>query len=397
MSDDDCPDLIAARVPVCILTGFLGSGKTTLLNYILTQDHKLKIAVIVNEFEFGRSIEKGLTMKSAHKSDDEWLELNNGCLCCTAKTQTVLALENLIAKQGSLDLIMIETSGLADPSPIANTFWQDDALQSNIYLAGIITVVDCMNIRQYLQGNRIREARQQLLAADKLLLNKSDLLGSNDADDVTERDAVEKAVRDVNPFAPITFTSFSRIAPESLRTILKLNTTDRSALTEYLTAKAASMQAVAANHGHSLDLTVVQLEMRDRHVPSKKKLDEMVALLLDDADDESEDIDSAAMQLAKRGRIEECDDNDAHSLAVDAAGGGRGNRFGRIVRVKAAVRVGEDPTSYMQVQSIGDTFETIIMAGAAGGLPEHTSRFLILGDMLKQDQIKDHIEKYFVA
>ncbi|KAG8338924.1 hypothetical protein TRVL_10249 [Trypanosoma vivax] len=119
MSDDECPELVSARVPVTILTGFLGSGKTTLLHYVLSAEHSLRIAVIVNEFEFGKSIEKGLTLKSSQKPDDEWLELNNGCMCCTAQTQTVKALEGLMQSKGTFDLVLVETSGLADPAPVA--------------------------------------------------------------------------------------------------------------------------------------------------------------------------------------------------------------------------------------------------------------------------------------
>ncbi|KAH8617847.1 CobW HypB UreG nucleotide binding domain [Trypanosoma vivax] len=145
MSDDECPELVSARVPVTILTGFLGSCKMTLLHYVLSAEHSLRIAVIVNEFEFGKSIEKGLTLKSSQKPDDEWLELNNGCMCCTAQTQTVKALEGLMQSKGTFDLVLVETSGLADPSPVAAMFWQDESLCGSLYLSSNITVVDAKN------------------------------------------------------------------------------------------------------------------------------------------------------------------------------------------------------------------------------------------------------------
>ena len=252
-SDDECPELIDAKVPVVVLTGFLGSGKTTLLQYILTQDHGLKIAVIVNEFEFGRSIEKGLTMKSSEKEDDEWLELNNGCLCCTAKTQTVLALENLIAKQGSLDLILIETSGMADPAPIAAMFWQDDALQSCLVLAGIITVVDSLHILQYLDTDQYHEASQQLLVADKIIFNKTDLVPEE-----ARMQEIVRRVAAINPVAEREFTSFSRIS--DLKHILSMNTTD-SDVAHYLEQKRGAVEQATATHGHTVEITSTHFEI----------------------------------------------------------------------------------------------------------------------------------------
>lgn len=347
--DDDCPELIDAKVPVVILTGFLGSGKTTLLQYILTQPHQLKIAVIVNEFEFGRSIEKGLTMKSSEKEDDEWLELNNGCLCCTAKTQTVLALENLIAKKGSLDLILIETSGLADPAPVAAMFWQDDALQSALYLAGIITLVDCKNIVSYLGTDQYKEASQQLLVADRIVFNKLDLLGASASDEAAVEAAreVEKAkvvetVQRINPVAEYLFTSFSRI--DDLRAILSLNTTNEDVV-DYVNRKKDAVAAAEATHGHTSGITTLCVEIAPGEdgamvLPSKLAADALYAKLL------------------------------YHG----------GEEAFTLVRSKAAVWIGESAADARpwQIQSIGDLFDVVPMASASG-LPHLTSRFLILG------------------
>ncbi|XP_030852725.1 COBW domain-containing protein 1-like [Strongylocentrotus purpuratus] len=153
-SDDECPDLIpvpvrpevndepACKIPVTIITGFLGAGKTTLLNYILTEQHEKKIAVILNEFGAGSAVEQSMSIGQSGELYEEWLELRNGCLCCSVKDNGVQAIENLMKKRGKFDYILLETTGLADPGPIASIFWLDDELGSEIYLDGIITVID---------------------------------------------------------------------------------------------------------------------------------------------------------------------------------------------------------------------------------------------------------------
>lgn len=229
LDDDECPNLISAKVPVTILTGFLGSGKTTLLHYVLTAEHQLRIAVIVNEFEFGKTIEKGLTLKSSEKDDDEWVELKNGCMCCSAQSQTIAALENLIQTKGTFDLILVETAGLADPGPVAGLFWQDEAVCGNLFLSGIITVVDAVNIFRYLSDAEVtREATRQIAIADKILLNKCDLVEEKD------RFSVRSAIEKLNPSAEIMETQFSKVS--NLREVLFMDTTRSlpSTLTDHL-------------------------------------------------------------------------------------------------------------------------------------------------------------------
>ncbi|CCD19799.1 hypothetical protein, conserved in T. vivax, partial [Trypanosoma vivax Y486] len=238
---DECPELVSARVPVTILTSFLGSGKTTLLYYVLSAEHSLRIAVIVNEFEFGKSIEKGLTLKSSQKPDDEWLELNNGCMCCTAQTQTVKALEGLMQSKGTFDLVLVETSGLADPAPVAAMFWQDESLCGSLYLSGIITVVDAKNLCKYLSDHDVSaEATRQVLMADRVVLNKCDIATEE------EQGAAVHASKHINPVFQVVRSSFSRL--ENLRDILMLNTT---------------RQAMELSHLHALgpsSITAVSLE-----------------------------------------------------------------------------------------------------------------------------------------
>lgn len=163
--DEEAPDLVevgnAVRVPVTILTGYLGAGKTTLLNYILTQEHNKKIAVILNEFGEGSSMEKSLNISQDGDLFEEWLELRNGCLCCSVKDNGVKAIENLMKKRGKFDYILLETTGLADPGPIAALFWMDKQLESEIYLDGIITVLDSKYAQKNITEKKTGERGQR--------------------------------------------------------------------------------------------------------------------------------------------------------------------------------------------------------------------------------------------
>uniref|UniRef100_A0A8C0C750 COBW domain-containing protein 2 n=1 Tax=Balaenoptera musculus TaxID=9771 RepID=A0A8C0C750_BALMU len=157
-AEEDCPELVpiktkqreekeetsgpGAKIPVTIITGYLGAGKTTLLNYILTEQHSKRIAVILNEFGEGSALEKSLAVSQGGELYEEWLELRNGCLCCSVKDSGLRAIENLMQKKGKFDYILLETTGLADPGAVASMFWVDAELGVDIYLDGIITVVD---------------------------------------------------------------------------------------------------------------------------------------------------------------------------------------------------------------------------------------------------------------
>nr|XP_033780929.1 COBW domain-containing protein 3 isoform X3 [Geotrypetes seraphini] len=169
--EEDCPELIpidertsqqALKIPVTIITGYLGAGKTTLLNYILTEQHNKRIAVILNEFGEGSALEKSLAVSQAGELYEEWLELRNGCLCCSVKDNGLKAIENLMQKKGKFDYILLETTGLADPGAVASMFWIDAELGSDIYLDGIISVVDAKYGLQHLTevkaGGLINEA-----------------------------------------------------------------------------------------------------------------------------------------------------------------------------------------------------------------------------------------------
>merc|ERR1711939_29658 len=147
------------KVPITIVTGYLGAGKTTLMNYILNEQHGKKIAVILNEFGDSIDIEKSLTVNKGGEKVEEWLEVGNGCICCSVKDSGVNAIESLMEKKGAFDYILLETTGLADPGNIAPLFWVDEGLGSTIYLDGIVTLVDAKNILKSL-NEPVEEAIQ---------------------------------------------------------------------------------------------------------------------------------------------------------------------------------------------------------------------------------------------
>lgn len=184
--DEEVPDLVLApsditkKVPVTILTGFLGAGKTTLLTHILTASHGKRIAVIENEFSSGLGIE-GMIAKSGvdGASLNGFFELNNGCICCSVKDSLLSTLEQLVLHKDKFDYIIIETTGVANPGPIISTFWADDGMDSCLKLDGVVCVVDSFHIERNLSDASIsRDVSMQISYADRILLNKSDTVSS---------------------------------------------------------------------------------------------------------------------------------------------------------------------------------------------------------------------------
>ena len=188
----------AARIPVTVLTGYLGSGKTTLLNRILTENHGKRYAVIVNEFG-----EIGIDNDLIVESDEEIYEMNNGCICCTVRGDLIRVVQGLMRRPGRFDAIIVETTGLADPVPVAQTFFMDDDVRAKTVLDAVVALVDAKHLPLRLKDSR--EAEDQIAFADVVLINKTDLVTPE------ELATVEATVRAINPHAVMHRTERSSI------------------------------------------------------------------------------------------------------------------------------------------------------------------------------------------
>jgi G3E family GTPase len=178
------------RIPVTVLTGFLGAGKTTLMNRILSEKHGKRIAVIENEFG-----EIGIDHELVINADEEIFEMNNGCICCTVRGDLIRILGNLMKRRNRFDYILVETTGLADPGPVAQTFFMDRELESQMRLDGIVTMVDAKHLSRHIDSSR--EAQEQVAFADFIVINKIDLVSA------AELDALERRLQSMNATARI--------------------------------------------------------------------------------------------------------------------------------------------------------------------------------------------------
>ena len=191
------------KTPVTVLTGYLGAGKTTLLNRILSEDHGKRYAVIVNEFG-----EVGIDNDLIVGADEEVFEMNNGCVCCTVRGDLIRVLSGLMKRKGKFDAIIVETTGLADPGPVAQTFFVDDDVRAKAQLDSVTTVVDAKHLPLRLADSH--EAVEQIAFADQIILNKTDLVSTD------ELAAVEAQIRRINPLAPIHRAQRSNVPLEAV-------------------------------------------------------------------------------------------------------------------------------------------------------------------------------------
>ena len=211
------------QIPVTVLTGYLGSGKTTLLNRILSENHGKRYAVIVNEFG-----EIGIDNDLIVESDEEIYEMNNGCVCCTVRGDLIRVVEGLMRRPGRFDAIVVETTGLADPVPVAQTFFMDDDVRSKTKLDAVVALVDAKHLPLRLKDSR--EAEDQIAFADVVVLNKTDLVNDD------ELRQVEATIRAINPTAKIHRTTRASVA-----------------LDQVLDRGAFDLQRVLADDPHFLD------------------------------------------------------------------------------------------------------------------------------------------------
>ncbi|KAK4765763.1 hypothetical protein SAY86_026853 [Trapa natans] len=205
ISTADLPEDSDFTVGVTVITGYLGAGKSTLVNYILNSQHGKRIAVILNEFGEEIGVERAMINEGEGGAlVEEWVELANGCVCCTVKHSLVQALEQLVQMKQRLDHILLETTGLANPAPLASVLWLDEQLESSVKLDSIITVVDAKNLRMQLQGHNdsssFPEAFHQIAFADVVILNKVDMVLSEGTDTL---EGLEKEIHNINSIAEI--------------------------------------------------------------------------------------------------------------------------------------------------------------------------------------------------
>jgi len=210
----------ANRIPVTVLTGFLGSGKTTLLNRILTESHGQRIAVIENEFG-----EIGVDQELVINAEEEIFEMNNGCICCTVRGDLIRILGNLMQRRDKFDRIVLETTGLANPGPVAQTFFVDEDMRKEFSLDGIVTMIDARHFAQQLQDNE--EVLTQVAFADVIVLNKVDLVSAE------ELDALEQRLRGINAIARILRSAPNQRAAVPVPAVLGIGGFDLARALEY--------------------------------------------------------------------------------------------------------------------------------------------------------------------
>jgi G3E family GTPase len=222
------------KIPVTVLTGYLGAGKTTLLNRILTEDHGKKFAVIVNEFG-----EIGIDNDLVVGADEEVFEMNNGCICCTVRGDLIRIIEGLMKRRGKFDAIIVETTGLADPAPVAQTFFVDQDVSEKARLDAVVTVADAKWLSARLKD--APEAKNQIAFADVIILNKTDLVS---AEELAE---VEGRIRAINPYAVLHRTQRAAVP---LDAVLGRNAFD---LERILEIEPAFLETDDDHHHHDHD------------------------------------------------------------------------------------------------------------------------------------------------
>ncbi len=235
-----------AKIPVTVLTGYLGAGKTTLLNRILSEPHGKKFAVIVNEFG-----EIGIDNELVVNADEEVFEMNNGCICCTVRGDLVRIIDGLMRRKGKFDAIIVETTGLADPAPVAQTFFMDEQVGAKTKLDAVVTVADAKWLKDRLKD--APEAKNQIAFADVILINKTDLV------EPEELREIEARIRAINPYATLHRTQRAQV---DIGQVLGRNAFD---LDRILDIEPKFLEADAHEHHHDHGHDHVHDHVHDHH------------------------------------------------------------------------------------------------------------------------------------
>ncbi|KAJ3227411.1 COBW domain-containing protein 1 [Clydaea vesicula] len=386
--EDDVPELIESEnpipiqdtfkrelklnpVPVTIITGYLGSGKTTLINRLLTENHGKKIAVILNEFGESSGIDKSLTGNDTEGDlFEEWLELKNGCLCCSMKDPGIKAIENLMKKRGKFDYILLETTGLADPGPIASMFWLDSELGSDIYLDGILTMVDSKNGFKYLRENQnnknvINEFTRQIALADRIVLNKLDLI------DETSLEELKSKILDINSVAPIYQTSNAVVPIDFFL--------DQNCFSE---GKKLEPQPISSHLNDSL-VETIYFTIDPPLTINISKLDHWLQIVLWEKNPK-------ALKLM----ISKNYDHNKFISSIEKISKDE-NNFMSILRLKGLVcQSGVESDKKIVIQGVYEIFDKHV--GGSWGLEDRTSRMVVIGHNLELNLLKNSFYEYCV-
>ncbi|KAI0980203.1 hypothetical protein GJ496_001145 [Pomphorhynchus laevis] len=351
-----------SKIPITIITGLLGSGKTTLLRKILNDNHGLRIAVLLNEYapdDKFNQLEKPMFVGENGNLYEEWIEVNNGCLCCSAKGQTIRALESL-TKHSQINYVIVESSGLANPGPIINSLWLDEGLNSRFKLNGVVTIVDACRLYRTGQNASLEfenEFTVQLIYADHIIVNKMDLLQSRFGISKQCKQLCHDNIFKRNPWATCSFTQYCDIDIKS--GVLNLCGYEDY---ELIRSKMSSLSTLL-NKDHSdstKNIRCFTIDCPPNTYFKRQKLNELLTELLW---------------------------NNQEDQTVEG-------KYGRIRRLKASVIVEEEVYEDLKtviVQAVDDNYDEFELMN---NTINEVSRFVFIGDNMRKRQLDQMISEH---